>query len=80
MNELYEKMLSAYDQSTDTARRNAVYEVSQQIVLAGLAVPVFVSFMGLTDSVKIWISRCSKKITHFTLSNTFSQSSTSSPW
>ena len=37
MNELYEKMLSAYDQSTDTARRNAAYEVSQQIVLAGLA-------------------------------------------
>lgn len=37
MNELYEKMLSAYDQSTDRARRNAIYEVSQQIVLAGLA-------------------------------------------
>lgn len=37
MNELYEKMLSAYDQSTDAARRNAIYEVSQQIVLAGLA-------------------------------------------
>lgn len=37
MNELYEKMLSAYDQSTDMARRNAVYDVSQQIVLAGLA-------------------------------------------
>ena len=37
MNELYEKMLSVYDQSTDTARRNAIYEVSQQIVLAGLA-------------------------------------------
>ena len=37
MNQLYEKMLSAYDQSTDTARRNAIYEVSQQIVLAGLA-------------------------------------------
>jgi len=37
MNELYEKMLSAYDRSTDDARRNAVYEVSQQIVLAGLA-------------------------------------------
>ena len=37
MNEIYEKMLSAYDQRTDTARRNAVYEVSQQIVLAGLA-------------------------------------------
>ena len=37
MNELYERMLSAYDQSTDAARRNAIYEVSQQIVLAGLA-------------------------------------------
>ena len=37
MNELYEKMLSAYDQSTEAARRNALYEVSQQIVLAGLA-------------------------------------------
>ena len=37
MNELYEKMLSAYDQSTASARRNAIYEVSQQIVLAGLA-------------------------------------------
>ena len=37
MNQLYEKMLSAYDQSTDAARRNAIYEVSQQIVLAGLA-------------------------------------------
>ena len=37
MNELYEKMLSAYDQSTESARRNAIYEVSQQIVLAGLA-------------------------------------------
>lgn len=35
MNALYEKMLSAYDQSTDQARRNAIYEVSQQIVLAG---------------------------------------------
>ena len=37
MNDLYEKMLSAYDQSTDRAKRNAIYEVSQQIVLAGLA-------------------------------------------
>jgi predicted nucleotidyltransferase component of viral defense system len=30
-------MLSAYDQNTAAARRNAIYEVSQQIVLAGLA-------------------------------------------
>ena len=37
MNELYSKMLSSYDQRTETSRRNAVYEVSQQIVLSGLA-------------------------------------------
>ena len=37
MNALYEKMLSAYDQRTNTAKRNAVFEVSQQLVLAGLA-------------------------------------------
>lgn len=37
MNELYERMLSAYDQSTDAARQNAIYEVTQQIVLSGLS-------------------------------------------
>lgn len=37
MNALYERMLSAYDLNTEQSRRNAVYEVSQQIVLAGLA-------------------------------------------
>lgn len=37
MNTLYERMLSAYDQSTEAGRRNAIYEVSQQLVLAGLA-------------------------------------------
>lgn len=37
MNELYERMLSTYDLSTDTNRRNAIYEVSQQLVLAGLS-------------------------------------------
>lgn len=37
MNELYQTMLSAYDQSTDRAKRNAIYEVNQQIILSGLA-------------------------------------------
>jgi len=37
MNALYEKMLAAYDQRTDTARRNAIYEISQQLVLSGLS-------------------------------------------
>lgn len=34
---LYQQMLSAYDQSTEQSRRNAIYEVSQQIALAGLS-------------------------------------------
>jgi predicted nucleotidyltransferase component of viral defense system len=36
MNEMYQKMLSAYDLSTEQQRHNAEFEVNQQIVLAGL--------------------------------------------
>jgi len=36
MNEIYQKMLSAYDLSTEQARRNATFEVNQQVILAGL--------------------------------------------
>lgn len=36
MNELYQSMLDRYDLSTTQKRRNATFEVNQQIVLAGL--------------------------------------------
>lgn len=36
MNEVYQKMLSQYDMSTEQKKRNAIFEVNQQIVLAGL--------------------------------------------
>ena len=36
MNEIYQNMLSAYDCSTEQQKRNAVFEVNQQIALAGL--------------------------------------------
>ena len=36
MSGVFEQMLAKYDLSTTTARRNATYEVMQQIVLAGL--------------------------------------------
>ena len=36
MNEIYRNMLSVYDLSTEQARRNATFEVNQQIILAGL--------------------------------------------
>lgn len=36
MNDIYQNMLSHYDCSTEQRKRNAIYEVNQQIVLAGL--------------------------------------------
>ncbi len=35
-NEIYNQMLSAYDLTTTQQRRNAVFEVNQQVILAGL--------------------------------------------
>lgn len=37
MNDIYQNMLSAYDLSTEQAKRNATFEVNQQIILAGLS-------------------------------------------
>ena len=36
MEEMFEKMLSSYDTGTTAAKRNAVFEVMQQVTLAGL--------------------------------------------
>ena len=35
-NEIYDNMLSAYDVATEQQRRNAIFEVNQQVILAGL--------------------------------------------
>ena len=35
-NEIYDSMLSAYDVTTVQQRRNAIFEVNQQVILAGL--------------------------------------------
>ncbi len=35
-NEVYDNMLSAYDLSTEQQKRNAIFEVNQQVILAGL--------------------------------------------
>lgn len=36
MNEIYQKMLSEYDITSEAQKRNATFEVNQQIILAGL--------------------------------------------
>lgn len=35
-NDIYDTMLSAYDLTTEQKRRNAIFEVNQQVILAGL--------------------------------------------
>ncbi len=35
-NGIYDNMLSAYDLSTEQQKRNAIFEVNQQVILAGL--------------------------------------------
>ena len=35
-NEIYDNMLSAYDMATEQQKRNAIFEVNQQVILAGL--------------------------------------------
>ncbi len=40
-NDIYNDMLSAYDLSKEQQKRNAIYEVNQQVILAGLYNSVF---------------------------------------
>lgn len=35
-NEIFNQMLSAYDLTTEQQKRNATFEVNQQVILAGL--------------------------------------------
>ena len=35
-NEIFNQMLSGYDMTTEQQKRNAIFEVNQQIILAGL--------------------------------------------
>ena len=36
MNKIYSQMLESYDLTTEQQKRNAIFEVNQQIILAGL--------------------------------------------
>lgn len=35
-NEIFNQMLSGYDITTEQQKRNAIFEVNQQVILAGL--------------------------------------------
>lgn len=40
-NEIFDNMLSRYDLTTEQHKRNAIFEVNQQVILAGLHAGVF---------------------------------------
>ena len=35
-NQIFNQMLSAYEQTTEQQKRNAIFEINQQVILAGL--------------------------------------------
>lgn len=42
-NEIFDNMLSRYDLTTEQQKRNAIFEVNQQVTLAGLYAGGFLS-------------------------------------
>ena len=58
-NEIFNQMLSGYDITTEQQKRNAIFEVNQQVILAGLYNGGFfneAAFYGVT-SVRISMPR-----------------------
>ena len=80
-NELFNQMLSAYDLATHQQKRNATFEVNQQIILAGLynggtkppstEAPACASSMACNDSPRTWTSRYLLQAKTLTSHNTF---------
>ena len=64
MNTIYDQMLSQYDWATPTAKRNATFEVSQQIALSGLA------YGGFFDKAAFYGGTCLRIFHHL---NRFSE-------
>ena len=63
-NEIYDNMLSVYDMATEQQKRNAIFEVNQQVILAGLYNGGFFDVaafygsefsMASSASARIWI-------------------------
>ena len=51
-NEIYDSMLSRYDLTTEQNKRNAIFEVNQQVILAGLYAIMYhlILFIWLKDA------------------------------
>ena len=60
-NEIFDNMLSRYDLTTEQHKRNAIFEVNQQMILAGLYAG------GFFESAAFYGGTCSVSYTHLTL-------------
>ena len=77
-NEIFDNMLSRYDLTTEQQKRNAIFEVNQQVILAGLYAGGFfesAAFYGGT-CLRIFhglqrFSDCLRKMISSILRNTF---------
>lgn len=64
-NEIYDNMLSAYGATTEQERRNAIFEVNQQVILAGLyngGSSIWPLFMAVRASEFFKVSNASARI------------------
>lgn len=90
-NEIFNQMLSSYDITTELQKRNAIFEVNQQIILSGLYNGGFfneAAFYGGTClrifpmdcivSLRIWIFPCLLRMKTLILHIIFSPSLTNS--
>lgn len=59
-NEIYDNMLSAYDLSTEQQKRNAIFEVNQQVILAGLHNGGFFDVTSFYGDTCLRICHCRK--------------------
>ena len=61
-NEIFDNMLSRYDLTTEQNKRNAIFEVNQQVILAGLYAGGFFEEAAFYGGSCLRIFRCSLKM------------------
>ena len=70
-NEIFDNMLSRYDLTTEQHKRNAIFEVNQQMILAGLYDGGFFESAAFYGGTCLRIFHCLRKMISSILRNTF---------
>lgn len=69
-NEIFDNMLSRYDLTTEQQKRNAIFEVNQQMILAGLYAGGFFESAAFYGGTCLRIFHCLRKMIPSILRNT----------